>query len=101
MRRYITLREVRFMGQSVPFRSKLIGVLALLAMLIPMFGVHQSAAQDTGKILRVHQTTWPDVVDPQKSSFSSEILVLAANYEALTRLDSQGNTVPGAAESWE
>jgi len=66
-----------------------------------MFGVHQSAAQDGGKILRVHETTWPDVVDPQKSSFSSEILVLAANYEALTRLDSEGNTVPGAAESWE
>jgi len=70
-------------------------------MLVPMFGVHQTAAQDAGKILRVHQITWPDVVDPQKSSFSSEILVLAANYEALTRLDSEGNTVPGAAESWE
>jgi len=70
-------------------------------MLVPMFNLQASSAQDTGKILRVHQTTDPDVVDPQKSSFTNEIAILSLNYEGLTRLDSDGNTVPAAAESWE
>jgi len=81
--------------------TRVIGLLAVLAMLVPMFTVQSSAQDSAGKVLRVHQTTWPDVVDPQKSSFSSEIVILIANYEGLTRQDDQGNTVPAAAESWE
>ncbi len=53
------------------------------------------------KILRIHEYTYPDVFDPQKSSFSNEIAVLHMNYEGLTRLDQNLNTVPAAAESWE
>ncbi|MDQ2683148.1 MAG: peptide ABC transporter substrate-binding protein [Chloroflexota bacterium] len=62
-----------------------------------------SSAQDAtgGKVLRIHHPTDPDVVDPQKSSFSNEIDILSLNYEGLTRLDNEGNTVPAAAESWE
>jgi oligopeptide transport system substrate-binding protein len=60
-----------------------------------------TAAQDEGKVLRVHQITFPDVVDPQQSSFSSEIAILSVNYEGLTRVDQTGATVPAAAESWE
>ena len=81
-------------------RVRLIGLLALLAMLVPMFATPVQS-QDNGKILRVHQTTDPDVVDPQKSSFTNEIELLALNYEGLTKLDENLNTVPGAAESWE
>jgi oligopeptide transport system substrate-binding protein len=54
-----------------------------------------------GKVLRVHQITFPDVVDPQKSSFTNEIAVLILNYEGLTRLDKDSKTVPAAAEKWE
>ncbi len=61
---------------------------------------HGANAQDE-KVLRVHQTTFPENLDPQKSSFSSEIAVLALNYEGLTRQDNDLNTVPAAAESWE
>ncbi|HRA47401.1 MAG TPA: peptide ABC transporter substrate-binding protein [Thermomicrobiales bacterium] len=89
------------MGRFGVKASRLIGLLAILAMLVPMFNLQASSAQDTGKILRVHQVTDPDVVDPQKSSFTNEIAILALNYEGLTRLDSDGNTVPAAAESWE
>jgi oligopeptide transport system substrate-binding protein len=53
------------------------------------------------KVLRIHEYTYPDVFDPQKSSFSNEIAVLHMNYEGLTRLDKDLNTVPAAAESWE
>ncbi len=60
-----------------------------------------SAAQDGGKVLRVHHQVYPDVVDPQKSSFVNEIDILALAYEGLTRLDTNQETVPAAAESWE
>src|ERR1043166_4029816 len=50
--------------------------------------------------LRVNLSTFPDIIDPQKSSFVNEIAVLKMVYEGLTRLDSNLNTVPAAAESW-
>jgi oligopeptide transport system substrate-binding protein len=74
-------------------------LVSLLGLVIPLVGV--SAAQDGGKVLRVHQPVYPDVVDPQKSSFANEIDILALAYEGLTRLDTNQETVPGAAESWE
>ena len=82
------------------WRFKLIGLLALMAMLVPMLA-SPAASQDGGKILRVHNLTDPDIVDPQQSSFSNEIEILAMNYEGLTRLDQNSQTVPAAAESWE
>jgi oligopeptide transport system substrate-binding protein len=51
--------------------------------------------------LRVNLGSYPDIVDPQKSSFVNEIAHLEMMYEGLTRLDDKLNTVPGAAESWE
>ena len=51
--------------------------------------------------LRVNLGSWPDIVDPQKSSFVNEIAHLNLVYEGLTRLDPALATVPGAAESWE
>src|SRR5215207_8056656 len=82
------------------WRFRFIGLLALLAMLVPMFA-SPAASQDGGKVLRVHNITDPDIVDPQQSSFSNEIEILAMNYEGLTRLDENSQTVPAAAESWE
>jgi oligopeptide transport system substrate-binding protein len=58
-------------------------------------------AQDDGNVLRVHHLSYPDVVDPQKSSTTPEIDILQLVYEGLTRLDTNQETVPGAAESWE
>lgn len=52
-------------------------------------------------VLRVDLGTYPDIIDPQKSSFVNEIAHLNLIYEGLTRLDKDLNTVPGAAESWE
>ena len=52
-------------------------------------------------ILRLAESTWPDTLDPQDSSFSNEIAVLILNYEGLTRFDKDLKTVPGAAEKWE
>lgn len=82
-------------------RALVFGVIALLTLIGPMFATMANAAQDGGKILRVHQLTDPDVVDPQKSSFANEIAILALNYEGLTRQNDDLETVGAAAESWE
>jgi oligopeptide transport system substrate-binding protein len=79
--------------------ARLAAIVAVLSLIIPVMTVG-TEAQD-GKVVRVHHVTYPDVVDPQKSSFTNEIDVLALAYEGLTRLDTNQETVPAAAESWE
>ena len=81
------------------FWARLAALVVALALVVPVLTTG-AAAQD-GKVLRIHEPTYPDVVDPQKSSFVNEIDLLATAYEGLTRLDDQQNTVPAAAESWE
>ena len=53
------------------------------------------------KKLRINLDTYPDIIDPQKSSFVNEIAHLKLMYEGLTKLDKDLKTVPGAAEKWE
>src|SRR5688500_10675300 len=79
--------------------ARLAAVVAVFALIVPLLATG-TAAQD-GKVLRVMQDTYPDVMDPQKSSYAVEIAVLALAYEGLTRLDTNQETVPAAAESWE
>ena len=45
--------------------------------------------------------TYPDVIDPQKSSFVNEIAHLQLIYQGLTTFNEKLETVPGAAEKWE
>jgi oligopeptide transport system substrate-binding protein len=52
-------------------------------------------------VIRIHQPTYPDVFDPQKSSYVNEIAVLLLNYEGLTKQNPQGEAIPAAAEAWE
>ncbi len=51
-------------------------------------------------ILRVNTGAYPDIIDPQKSSFVNEIAHLNKFYMGLTTLNEKLETVPGAAESW-
>src|SRR5215218_7776057 len=88
------------MRSSVKAWFRLSAVAMTLALVIPVLSM-ATAAQDGGKVLRVMQEVYPDVVDPQKSSYGIEIAVLALPYEGLTRLDTNLETVPAAAESWE
>lgn len=52
-------------------------------------------------VLRVNVGTYPDIIDPQKSSFVIEIATLKMIYQGLTELNEKLETVPGAAESWK
>jgi oligopeptide transport system substrate-binding protein len=56
---------------------------------------------EKAKVLRLNAVTYPDIIDPQKSSFVGEIAHLALIYEGLTKLDPDLETIPGAAEKWE
>ncbi len=53
------------------------------------------------KVLRINLGTYPDIIDPQKSSFVNEIAHLKLIYEGLTTLNDKLETIPGAAEKWE
>lgn len=50
--------------------------------------------------VRINLGTYPDIIDPQKSSFANEIAHLLMMYEGLTKLNGDLETVPGSAESW-
>ena len=52
-------------------------------------------------VLRINLGTYPDIIDPQKSSFVNEIAHLKLMYQGLTTYDEKLETVPGAAEKWE
>ncbi len=80
-------------------RFYLTAIFTLLALALTMLPT--GAAGQEVSILRVHHYFYPDVVDPQKSSYTNEIDIMALIYEGLTRLDTEQNTVPAAAESWE
>jgi oligopeptide transport system substrate-binding protein len=53
------------------------------------------------KVLRLGRAVYPDVIDPQRSSFGIEIEVLKLCYEGLTALDYKGNVGPGAADTYK
>lgn len=57
--------------------------------------------EEAGKVLRINLGTYPDIIDPQKSSFANEIAHLRLIYEGLTKLSGDLETIPAAAESWE
>ncbi|GAC1534747.1 MAG: ABC transporter substrate-binding protein [Herpetosiphon sp.] len=60
------------------------------------------AGSATGaNVLRIGAPTYPDSLDPQKSSFVNEISAEILNYEGLTRYDDKLKTVPAAAEKWQ
>ncbi len=52
------------------------------------------------KVLRLARGTYPDVLDPQKSSYGIEIEMLKLCYEGLTAIDAKGNIGPGSADKW-
>ena len=60
-----------------------------------------SAQESGGKTLRINIPTYPDIIDPQKSSFVGEIAHLSLVYQGLTALNEKLETVAGSAESWK
>ena len=88
-------------GTTCRARWSILAAFVLICSLVMPLLTASARAQDDANVLRVHHASYPDVVDPQKSSTTPEIDILQLVYEGLTRLDANQETVPGAAESWE
>jgi ABC-type transport system substrate-binding protein len=99
-------------------KRRCFAVLALVVLLAAVaigpaeadpLGPHQTGkkvylpllSRDFPAPLRINLGSYPDIVDPQISSFVNEIATLQLICEGLTRLDEHLATVPGAAESWQ
>lgn len=63
-------------------------------------GAAQPAAEGV-RVLRIGTPTYPDILDPQKSSVINEVNILQLAYEGLVRLDEKGTVQPAAADRWE
>ncbi len=81
------------------------GTAATQAPASPDEPVATTAPMEEGDVrealLRVNTGTYPDVIDPQKSSFVNEIGHLKMVYVGLTALNEKLETVPGGADTWE
>ncbi|MBL8128580.1 MAG: peptide ABC transporter substrate-binding protein [Chloroflexia bacterium] len=88
-------------GTTCRAHWSILAAFVLICSLVMPLLTASARAQDDANVLRVHHASYPDVVDPQKSSTTPEIDILQLVYEGLTRLDANQETVPGAAESWE
>jgi ABC-type oligopeptide transport system substrate-binding subunit len=78
------------------FWSSLAALAVVFTLVMPALTT-STMAQEDANVLRVHHLSYPDVVDPQKSSTTPEIDILQLVYEGLTRLDTNQETVPAAA----
>lgn len=85
-----------------------LGMLAIAVIVLsacaapaaPMVSESGGEAVSAEKVLRINLGTFPDMIDPQRSSFVNEIALLKLAYEGLTRQDAELDTIPAAAESW-
>jgi ABC-type transport system substrate-binding protein len=82
-------------------RSKWFIFVVVLVIAGMVLGACQKAPAAPTQTLRINLGSYPDIIDPQKSSFVNEIAHLQMMYEGLTKLNTKLETVPGAAEKWE
>lgn len=76
-------------------------IFALL--LAALLALCSCSSKDTpsGKTIRYPLALSPKNLDPQVSDDSASMTVIANLFEGLTRLDTNGDAAPGAAERWE
>lgn len=89
--------------------------LALIALALPALNVSaQSMDAHTNttapavltttvqgaKVLRIGDDIFPDILDPQKSSFVNELAVLSLVYDGLTTIDANGEVHPASADRY-
>ena len=89
--------------------------LALIALAMPVLVTSAQTATATpaaaaskvvtetvqgAKVLRIGEDIFPDVLDPQKSSFVNELALLSLVYEGLATIDANGKAEAAAAERY-
>jgi oligopeptide transport system substrate-binding protein len=88
---------------AAPVATKAPAPAAATATPVPPTPVPPTATKAPAgpKVLRLGRGTYPDVLDPQKSSYGIEIEVLKLCYEGLLAIDEKGNIGPGSADTWK
>ncbi len=82
----------RAMRRTTEWRLRVVGLLAMLALVMLLAAAGVQAQDSGGKVLRIHQVTYPDTIDPQYGSALAEISIWSLNYEALTRCPRSSTT---------
>ena len=69
-------------------------------LLLSFAACEQDEPSNANKSFQYHLAAEPETLDPQIAADESGIILIQALFEGLTRLDADGNAVPGVAESW-
>ena len=76
-------------------RSKWLVLVVVLVIASMVLGACKKAPEAPGQTLRINLGSYPDIIDPQKSSFVNEIAHLQLMYEGLTKLNTALETGKG------
>ncbi len=86
-------------------KKKLFSVLSLVLSLVLVLSLAgcsgTTKTADGQKVVRINITSEPDNLDPWLSSASDTEAIFHNVFEGLCLYDSEGNIIPGLAESWE
>ena len=77
-----------------------IAAVILCAAIITPLLTSCNSDDGTDKAISYSLTDEPKNLDPQMATDKNSLLVIRNIYEGLTRLDSNGNIIPGVAEEW-
>ena len=75
--------------------------LVLTVLLFCLVGCKDNKASNADKTIVYGLTSDPKTLDPQMAADSTSITAIEALFEGLTRLDADGNAIPGVAKRWE
>ena len=75
-------------------------IFLCVILLFSLAACEQDEPSNANKSFQYHLAAEPETLDPQIAADESGIILIQALFEGLTRLDADGNAVPGVAESW-
>ena len=71
-----------------------------ILLLLSCAACEEKEPSSANKSFQYHLTAEPQTLDPQVAADESGVILIQALFEGLTRLDADGNPVPGVAEQW-
>ncbi len=75
-------------------------IILCVVLLLSLAACEDSEPSNANKSFQYHLASEPKTLDPQIAEDQSGIILIQALFEGLTRLDADGNAVPGVAEQW-
>ena len=72
-------------------------IILCVVLLLSLAACEDSEPSNANKSFQYHLASEPKTLDPQIAEDESGIILIQALFEGLTRLDADGNAVPGVA----